>query len=87
MKVNVIGFRKLDFDTKEGQKIKGIQVYATYPSTDKYVTGSCVLLKEDKYNNKKLPFVPDSVAPEVGLGEYEVSFDINGGIVSFVKVK
>lgn len=31
MKVNVIGFRKLDFDTKEGQKIKGTQVYATYP--------------------------------------------------------
>lgn len=87
MKVKVIGYRKLDFQTKEGQQIKGTQVYAIYPSIDQYVTGDVVLLKEDNYKNKKLPFVPESVCSDVQIGSYDVSFDINGGIVSFVKEK
>ena len=87
MKVKVIGYRALDFQSKDGQQIKGTQVFATYPSTDQYVKGECVLLKEDNYKNKKLPFVPSNICPNVDLGEYDVSFDINGGIVSFVKVK
>lgn len=88
MRVEVIGFRKMDFTTKEGQVIKGSSIYAVYPSKDKFVTGSVVWLKEDNYKNKKLPFVPDSVCPDIALGFYDVITDIsNGAIESFVKVK
>ena len=89
MEVKVLGFRKLDFVTKENQRILGTQIYAVYPSTDKYVVGEEVLLKEDNYKNKKLPFVPDSVLPvdKMKLGSYNVSFDINGGITTFEFLK
>lgn len=86
MKIEIVGFRKLDFTTKENQQIKGTQLYAIYPSTNQHVTGSEVLLKEDNYKNKKLPFVPESVCADITLGFYDVTFDINGAIASILKV-
>lgn len=86
MRIEIIGFRKLDFTTKENQQIKGTQIYAVYPSTSPHVTGSEVLLKEDNYKNKKLPFIPDTVLSDVTLGFYDVAFDINGSIASISKV-
>ena len=84
MKVNVIGTRRLDFDN-----VKGTQVVALIPPEYGF-EGQSVLLKDVQNKEgkfKKLPFVPDSVCASVVPGDYEVSFDINGSIASFVRCK
>lgn len=85
MKVQIIGFRKVSFDDKSGNHIEGNSIYAVYDANSPYVVGSSVLVR-DSSKGIKFPFVPSSVCSSVGLGMYDLQFDINGSISSCVKV-
>lgn len=89
MKVEIIGFRKVDYTNNQNQQIKGYSIVAVFPSNDKYLIGSEVLLRDVSVSGKtykKLPFVPDSVCSDISLGFYDVTFDINGSISGLSKV-
>lgn len=85
MKVQIIGFRKVSFDDKSGNHIEGNSIFAVYDANNTYVVGSSVLVR-DSSKGIKFPFVPSSVCNNIGLGVYDLQFDINGSIFACVKV-
>lgn len=86
MKVQIIGYRKLSFDDKSGNHIEGSSIFATYDANNVHVVGSSVLVR-DSSKGIKFPFIPSSVCSNIGLGLYDLQFDINGSVSSCVKVE
>lgn len=85
MKVQVIGYRKVSFDDKSGNHIEGNSIYAVYDANNDHVVGSSVLVR-DSAKGIKFPFIPSSVCSNIGLGIFDLQFDINGSVSSCVKV-
>lgn len=86
MKVQIIGYRKVSFFDHSGNHVEGNSIFATYDSNNYHVVGSSVLVR-DSAKGIKFPFIPSSVCSSIGLGIYDLQFDINGSVSSCVKVE
>lgn len=88
MKVNLIGFQHMDFQSSQGQQISGTKVFCVFDSPNQFTHGDEFLLRPVGDGKVfKVPFVPDSICKILELGLYEVEFDIKGSISTFKKIK
>ena len=88
MKIEVVGYQRMEFKNSSGEVISGTKIFSLMNPTNAHIVGKEVLLRpvgEGKVF--KAPFVPSSVAPSIELGLYDVEFDIKGSISSFKPCK
>jgi hypothetical protein len=76
MKVNLVGYNKLDFDTDAGDKVQGTKIYYTYSPKNEGFEG---LKVGDKFVSKQLS---QSIPFDILIGnEVNIDFDDRGRIV------
>ena len=91
MKINVVGFSKIDYVSKKsGEQVRGVQIFALVPAFNDYQKGQ---IWAGKFNAQYHTYEPIYVSDKVldpdrfSLGAYEVDFDLNGRLTRMEKIK
>lgn len=91
MKINVVGFTKVDYVSKKsGENVRGVQVFALSPASNDFQKGQ---LWAGKYDSDRHTYEPIFVSSKIvdpdrfSLGAYEADFDLNGRLTRLEKIK
>lgn len=88
MKINIIGFSKVDYVNKQGRQISGSQLFSIGDSSAEYTKGQVWIGKRTGFNFSPI-FVSSSIVPfdRLSCGGWEIDFDLNGNVSRMEKLK
>lgn len=88
MKINIIGFSKVEYVNKQGRSISGSQLFAIGDSSAQFTKGQVWIGKRTGFNFSPI-FVPSSIVSfdRLSCGGWEINFDLNGNVSCMEKLK
>lgn len=88
MKINIIGFRKVDYVNKNGKQIVGASVFAIGDSSREDTKGQVWVGKVSNFSYSPI-FISSNVSgfDRLSLGAWEMDFDLNGNVSRLEKIK
>lgn len=93
MKINIIGFSKVDYVNKQGRHISGCQIFAIGDSNNDFTKGQIWVGKRSRDNNNIIVYSPIFVSSSVpgsdriSCGAWDIDFDLNGNVSRMEKIK
>lgn len=88
MKINIIGFSKVDYVNKQGRQISGSQIFAIGDSSNDNTKGQIWVGKRNGFSYSPI-FVSSSVpgSDRLSCGAWDIDFDLNGNVSRMEKIK
>lgn len=93
MKINIIGFSKVDYVNKQGRQVSGSQIFAIGESNYDNTKGQVWVGKRSRNNNNVIVYSPIFVSSSVpgsdriSCGAWDIDFDLDGNVSRMEKIK